>query len=304
MYKHMPKYLALIIGLFFMSSSAIFIKKADAAGIVTAFYRMMIAAIVLLVPFLFMQFRSKSNLPYKGILLASLAGICFGIDMSLWSTGIVASNATIPTIFANTAPVWVGFGSMIFFREKHGPGFWIGLLIAFSGIPVLLMKDFSAPTGILFGSMMGAGAGFFYGTFQVLSQPGRQLLNTLSYLFISTFSSAVVLFIAMIIFNYPFTGYNTQTTIIFFAYSIGVQVFGWFLINYAQGHMPASIVAPTLLGQPVITAFLAILLLREQLTIWHITGGLVIIAGIYLVHFTNGKLRKRNQEHKMQNKLT
>ncbi|MFO7655544.1 MAG: DMT family transporter [Bacteroidales bacterium] len=296
----MPKYLALIIGLIFMSFSAIFIKKAEAAGIATAFYRMLIAATILLVPFLILQFRSRRRLPLKGIMLASLAGMCFGIDMSLWSTGIVASNATIPTIFANTAPIWVGFGSMLVFREKHRVGFWIGLILAFSGIPVLLLKDFTASNGILFGSILGAGAGFFYGAFQVLSQPGRQLLNTLSYLFFSTISSVIVLFIAMLIFNYPFTGYNTQTTVIFFAYGIGVQVFGWFLINYAQGHIPASIVAPTLLGQPVITAFLAIVLLREQLTIWHITGGLVIVAGIYIVHFTNGRARKREQEIKKQ----
>ena len=274
-----------------MSCSAIFIKMADAPGIVTAFYRMAIAAIILSVPFAFSLAKSRRKLSFKGVVLASFAGICFGIDLSFWSTGIVASNATIPTIFANTAPIWVGFGSMIFFREKHKFGFWFGLILAFSGIPILLRKDLFASNGILFGSLLGAAAGLFYGTFQIISQPGRKLLNTLNYLFISTTSSALILFLTMLIFNYNFFGYDQKTYIIFFVFSVGVQVIGWFLINYSQGHIPASIVAPTLLGQPLITAFLAILFLKEHLTLWHISGGIVIISGIYVIHFSNRRLK-------------
>ncbi len=288
----MRAYLALSIGLVFMSCSAIFIRIADAPGIVTAFYRMSIASCVLIVPFLITLLKSDIKLKINGIILAILAGICFGMDMSLWSTGIVASNATIPTVFANTAPIWVGIGSMIFFKEKHKIGFWLGLLIAFSGIPLLLRKDLFAANGILFGSLMGAVAGFFYGIFQILSQPGRKLLNTLSYLFISTLSSTLVLLVTMRLFHYNFTGYPLHSYVIFFTYSIGVQVIGWFLITYSQGHIPASIVAPTLLGQPLITAFLATILLKEHLTVWHISGGIVILSGIYVIHFSRGRLKR------------
>jgi drug/metabolite transporter (DMT)-like permease len=138
----------------------------------------------------------------------------------------------------------------------------------------------------LFGALLGSAAGFFYGAFQLISQSGRKLLDTLSYLFISTFSSAIVLLVLMLIYQYPFAGYDKNTILIFIVYGIGVQVTGWFLVNFSQGHLPASIVAPTLLGQPLVTAFLAIILLHEHLTVWHITGGMVIIAGIYLIHFT------------------
>ncbi len=290
----MRAYLALFCGLSFMSFSAVLIRSANAPGIATAFYRMGIASAVLLIPFLLHRITSKQSLSLKGIILAVLAGVCFGLDMALWSTGIVASNATIPTVFANTAAIWVGFGSMIFFREKHKTGFWIGLLLAFSGVPLMLGKDLYASNGIVFGALLGSAAGLFYGTFQLISQPGRKLVDTLSYLFISTFSSTMVLLALMIILRYPFTGYDRNTVTIFIVYAIGVQVTGWFLVNFSQGHLPASIVAPTLLGQPLVTAFLAIILLHEHLTIWHITGGLVIISGIYLIHFTRMRSGSRH----------
>lgn len=63
-----------------------------------------------------------------------------------------------------------------------------------------------------------------------------------------------------------------------------VQVFGWLAINYSQGYLPASIVAPTMLAQPVVTALLAVLLLGERLSFWQILGGATVLIGVYIVH--------------------
>ncbi|MBI3975725.1 MAG: EamA family transporter, partial [Armatimonadetes bacterium] len=59
---------------------------------------------------------------------------------------------------------------------------------------------------------------------------------------------------------------------------------GYLAITYALGHLPASLVAPTLLGQPVVTAALAGPLLGEVLSWGHAAGGAAVLAGVYLVH--------------------
>jgi len=187
---------------------------------------------------------------------------------------------------ANLAPVWVGFGSMILFKENHKRIFWIGLLIAIAGVIVVLNKDIYASGSQLYGSLLGILAGFFYGGFYILSQQGRKILDTLSYLFISTLGSALILFFFAMLFHYNLTGYDRSTWLLFLSIGIGVQVFGWMMVNYSQGYLPASIVSATLLGQPVLTALFAIVLLNEKLTLWHIIGGLIVILGIYLVHYS------------------
>jgi drug/metabolite transporter (DMT)-like permease len=68
-----------------------------------------------------------------------------------------------------------------------------------------------------------------------------------------------------------------------------VHVVGWTLINYSQGHLKATTVSPTLLGQPVITAIAAFLILNEALNNWQIIGGIIVISGIYLVNITRLK---------------
>lgn len=284
-------YIALIAGTLLIGLSPILIKLADAPGMVTSFYRFMIGSIALTAPFLISRKREKTvkSLSRKGIMFASLAGFCLATDMAMWTTGIVASNATIPTLVGNLAPVWVGLGALLFFREKQNLGFWLGLLLAIIGVSLLVAKDFMQPTGIFKGIVLGFLAGIFYAGYLLLTQPGRKHLSTINYLFFSTIATAVFALFYVLIFRLDFSGYSLQTWMLWLAMGVGIQVGGWFLINYSQGYLPASTVSPTLLAQPIITAIIAILFLNEQLTIWHLSGGIVIVMGIYVVHFSRSK---------------
>jgi drug/metabolite transporter (DMT)-like permease len=272
-----------------MCFAAIFVKSAHAPGIVTAFHRMVIGSIILIIPFFVSLNHRGIKLPARGVLFAVIGGVCFAGDMLLWSTGVVLSNATIPTLTANLAPLWVGFGSILIFKQKLKYGFWIGLAIAIVGMILLIRSDLSGDANVGKGAMLGLGAGVFYGIFYLVSEQGRKLINTISFLFIFTFTSAVVLTISMFVLGYNFTGYDNHSYLMFFGMGVGVQVCGWFLINYSQGYLPASKVAPTLLGQPVLTFFLAILILKEQLSFWHILGGSVVVIGIYIVHYSRNR---------------
>lgn len=282
-------YLALFGGLSFMCFAAIFVRISHAPGIVTTFYRMLIGSVILLVPFLLSLRKAGYSLKGRGILFAVLGGICFGCDMALWSTGVVLSNASIPTLTANLAPLWVGFGSMLIFRKKVNPGFWVGLFIAINGMVFLTRQDLTQNINIRIGALLGLGAGMFYGIFYLVSERGRKLLNTIQFLSIFTFTSAIVLGIFVFIFSYPLTGYDRNTYLVFLGIGVIVQVFGWFLINYAQGYLPATTVAPILLGQPVLTFFLAMILLKERLSLLHLAGGVIVVAGIYLVHYSRNR---------------
>jgi drug/metabolite transporter (DMT)-like permease len=82
----------------------------------------------------------------------------------------------------------------------------------------------------------------------------------------------------------PLSGYPTQSYLAFLGAALVSQVGGYLSIAYALGHLPASVVSPTLIGQPVVTALLAIPLLGEALRTEQWLGGLVVLVGIYLVH--------------------
>jgi len=59
-----------------------------------------------------------------------------------------------------------------------------------------------------------------------------------------------------------------------------------------MGHLPAARVSVILLGQPLVTAILGIILLQEALSEVIVIGGLMVLIGIYLVN-----QRSKSEEH-------
>lgn len=282
-------YIFLLIGALLISFSPVLIKAADVAGGATVFYRLLIGSLVLVGPFIYSRIKSNDKLPTKGIAIAVLAGLSLAIDMAFWAEGIMASNAAMPTLVGNLAPLWVGIGAFFIFKERQNKQFWMGLAIAFIGVAFLMLRDLYFPSGIFKGLVLGLLAGIFYAIFMLLTQSGRKLLNTLSFLFISTTATAFFLGIFMLFQGIEFTGYSTKAWTLFIIMGVAIQAGAWFLINYAQGYLPASLVAPTLLAQPVLAGVIAYFILGESLGVYHILGGLIVVAGIYMVHFAKQK---------------
>ncbi len=75
--------------------------------------------------------------------------------------------------------------------------------------------------------------------------------------------------------------------------ALGPQITGHFLIAYALGHLPASVVSPTMISQPVFTALLAVPLAGQALSPAQAIGGLLVLAGIYLVNISRSAPGKR-----------
>jgi len=276
-------YIALTIGIGGIGFSAILVRLAEAPGPVTSFYRMAVASAVLAIPF-YREVKSQGQLPAFGVKMAVFAGLFFGLDLAAWATGVDLSGATIPTLLGNTAPVWVGLGAWVFFKEKRTFKFWGGLALAFIGVTLILGLDSLQTARLELGSFYGLLAGIFYGGYFLFAQRSREHLGQLAFFWIACFSSGVVLLVLTILLQQPLIGYPFDTYIIFLTIGLIVQVLGWHTISYAQGQLPASVVSPTLLGQPVMTALLATIILHEEFTPLEMVGGATVLLGIYTIH--------------------
>jgi drug/metabolite transporter (DMT)-like permease len=275
-------YLGLISGLLVITFSPILLRMAEAPGPVSGFYRMAICWLVL-TPWFIKRLR-ENNYTFAGLRPAILAGLFFGGDLIQWTTGVMLAGPTIPTLFGNTTPLWVGLGALLLFKEKLKPSFWVGLALAFTGAVLIAGTGDSQNEHLLEGVLLGLGAGIFYGGFFLAAQRGRERVDPLSFLWVVSFVSSLVLLLTAAVLGQPLTGYSLNTVLIFLAMGVVIQVAGWWLISYAQGLLPASVISPTLLGQPVLTGVLAVPLLGEILSPTEIFGGIIVIIGIYLVH--------------------
>lgn len=279
-------YLALVFGLAAIGSSAIFVKWADAPGPVTGFYRMLIASVLIALPFA-VQVRRQSALSMRHLGFALLAGVFFAGDLATWNTAVVLGNAANATLFGNTSPIWVGLGAMILFKERLRPAFWVAILITMLGVTVILGEDFFVHPTLGFADLLSLLAGFSYAMFFLATQRARDGLSALTSWWVSAASSAAILFALTFAFQQPLLGYSTQSYGNMVALALVTQVAGWLALNYALGHLSASLVSATMLGQPVITAILGVPLLNQPISHLQIIGGIIVLIGILMVHRTN-----------------
>jgi drug/metabolite transporter (DMT)-like permease len=264
--------------------SALFVRWAAAPGPVTGLYRMSLATLVL-TPLAFRQPASGGRTwPRRGILLALLGGLSLSFDLALWNTAVGLTSAANATLFANTAPLWVALVAWLALGERLRPRFWGGLALTLLGAAAVAGADVRSGTGLGLGDLLAICASFFYAGYYLLTQFGRRYLRSAPYVWVAGLASSASLLTISLLLSLPLTGYPPATYFWFIALALVTQAFGYLAVGYALGHLPASVVSPTMVGQPVVTALLAIPLLAEPLSLTQIVGGGAVLIGIVLVH--------------------
>jgi len=68
-----------------------------------------------------------------------------------------------------------------------------------------------------------------------------------------------------------------------FAITLGPQILGHTVLNWALRYVEASIVSGTILAEPVVSALLAWLILSEKPGLLTLLGGTVVLLGLFLL---------------------
>ena len=287
MKKFLP-YISLITGILALSLTAMFIRWADAPATITGFYRLVISSLILL-PFFIFNTSKKNRITNKNIIFPLLGGLFTAFDFAFWNSAVFYTTASNATLLGNTAPLWVALVTLFIFRKRLPKGFWIGLVLTLSGAALVLSSDFIIHPRLGLGDLMALVAGLFYAGYLLSTQRGRETLDPLSYMAIMVISASLITFVINILLGVPFIGYSQQSWLFFLLLAIVSQIFGYMSISYALGHLPASVIAPSMIGQPILTTVLAIPLLGELPQPVQLVGGIIALTGIYLIHNSHNK---------------
>lgn len=281
-------YLALITGILCLSLSSLFVRWAKAPGPVSSLYRMSLATLILL-PFFLGKVKKGPGLSLNAVPFAILGGLFVAIDHGIWSTALNITRVANATLLNNIAPLWVALIAVIFWKERLGGKFWLGLFLTLTGAVVVFGNDLIHNPHLSIGDLLAIISSLAYAGYFLVTQRGREKLDALSYIWIVDLASACFLLIGNLAMGNPLSGFDTNTYLAFFGSALISQAIGYFSVGYALGHVPASIVAPTMIAQPIITALLAIPLAGEPLAAGQWIGGLTVLAGIYLVNISRSK---------------
>ena len=274
-------YLLLLFGILCISWSAILVKIANISGFGSGFYRMLIGTIAIIPVWFYFK---KPITDRRGVRIAVICGILFACDIALWNSSIMLSKATISTLLANLAPVWVGIGALLFMKEKPSGIFWIGTVISIIGVTIIIGFNQVMQANLNFGNVLAIIASMFYGAYLITVRTGRNSLDTFSFTTISMMTSTVVLGLICLFTSTPLWGFSTTTWLALGTLGIIPQLLGWLAINQALGHIKPTAASVSMLSQTAFTAIFSVLVLGEILTFHEIGGAVVVLGGIYLVN--------------------
>ena len=286
-------YILLAVGIFFLSLSGILIKIAEAPPLITAFYRMFFT-VLLLTPYFLIRHRSKARyfLDYRPLVV----GFLLAVHFILWISSIQYTAISNSVIFVALQPLFTIILEYLFAREDLKGGAVIGIIMAVIGSSIISIADFYQLGDKLFGNFLALSAALFASSYLFIGRGVRKKLDYFPYLYILYSYAAFFLAIGVYLFDIPFRGYGINNYIIFLGLAVGPTLIGHSILNYSVRYLPTSIVSLSILGEPILTTFMAWLLLNEQVMLTTIIGGSFILGGIYLGSVYNYRQKQRKSK--------
>jgi drug/metabolite transporter (DMT)-like permease len=277
-------YAALALTISGISWSAIFVRWAGIPGSASAFYRVLIAAAILL-PWQAVR-GPRRPITRRAAAEAILGGMFFGLDLALYNTAVMRTDAATATFLGNSSPIFVGLGAWLLFKRPPGAAFWAGLALAAAGSATMILSHVggSSGPGDATGDLLALLAGVFFAGYLLTTERLRSTMDTLTFNTLAIAGSVAIAFVLCLAMDVPLTGYSKTTWAALAALGLLSQLASYFALVYALGHLPATITSVGLLIQLPLTAILAALLLQEPITSAQVVGGALVLAGVYVVN--------------------
>ncbi len=289
----------LFLGILAVSTASILIRFAqkEASSLVIAAYRLFFAWLFLL-PLAIRKHRHEfAQIARQQWLWILLSGIFLAFHFAAWITSLEFTSVATSVVLVTTTPLWVGLFSPLVLRERLSRALLIGLLIALSGGMLVGMSGSCSLTAqglvcpsmsIFFsgnsfvGNILALAGAVFAAAYLLAGRKVRANLSLVPYITMVYGVSAITL-IGMAAFSgQRFVGFSTTTYLMLLGLAVIPQLFGHSAFNYALRYVSAAVVSVALLGEPIGSTILAMILLKETPTNLELAGGVLILIGITL----------------------
>ena len=286
------------MGMIGVSFAAVFIKMADSHPITIAAWRMLFA-VAMIAPFTITMRREELlKLKLFDVLFLSFVGVILAIHFTLWNTSLVYTDVAPSTLLVTSHPLFVALISHYFFRDRLNKVQAVGILLAFGGVFILVVKDIlnlSFSSGHFIGCVLAFWGGIAAGVYYLSGRRMRARMSLLTYVTVVYSVCAAALFLSGFLGGVDLVPGAPREYLIFLALALIPTIFGHTIHNLVLKHLKAFVVSVSLLGEPIGAAILAFIIFwpNERPTVYTIVGGLVILVGIYLTIW--GKRSERSE---------
>lgn len=288
----------MVISVIATSCGATLIRFAqqEAPSLVIAAWRLGIGTLVMAPLVLTSHRHILRQMTRKQWSLVILSGIFLALHFATWISSLKYTSVASSVVLVSMSPLLVAILSTFLLKQPLSKSAWIGLVIALAGSALVAFGDQFLPGSAnlavqnssirgdsrLLGNVLAFAGAIFVAGYLIIGQKLREAMPLPPYAFTVFGTAAIVLFAAALISGGKITGYSPSTYLWFLLLGLIPQTIGHAGFNWALKYLPASFVSIALLGEPIGSSILAMILLREPPAAYEIAGGILILTGIYL----------------------
>ncbi|HEY1099935.1 MAG TPA: DMT family transporter [Myxococcota bacterium] len=269
----------LCLGVVSVGAAAILIRLAAAHPLTTSWLRLSIGAVVLVVAALV---RRRPWPRGADLLRAVVAGVLLAAHFGLWIASLSSTTVTASVVLCCLQPVFVVLLARVVLREPAPARVVGGIAIALVGaVAIALDVRADAASASMVGNMLALGGAVAIAVYVlVLRAQQADVLPTSAVL---TGVAALTILPVAIAVDAPLTPLDGRQAFWLLLLALGPQVIGHTALNAALRRLPASVVSGSILGEPIIAAVLALLILDERIGPQTFVGGVVTLVGIFVL---------------------
>ena len=271
----------LALGVVAVGLAAIFIRRADAPGVVVAAYRM-VAASLILSPWT-LRALQKSAPTRASLGYTVLAGVFLGAHFATWITSLSYTSVAASVTLVTTSPLWVALFSWLFLGVAPAFAVILGALTAVLGGALIGFGDLQAGSAPLLGDLLALAGAVTVSAYFLFGRAAQARgLSLQAYIGVAYGVAAVVLLPLPLLFDFSYTGYSLTTFLWILLLALVPQLVGHTSFNYALKYLDPTVVATVTLLEPLVSTGLAVLFLNEVPGALTLVGALILLAGVAL----------------------
>lgn len=275
----------LAVGVLSVSFAAILIRWADAPALSVAFWRCLGAAVAL-APFAFLQRRRLRLLTRGDRWLLVLSSLSLALHFALWIGSLSYTTVASSVTLVCASSPFVGLAARRFLGEPPSRSTWLGMGLTLVGAVVVGAADLGAadlgPRALLGDAMALGGAAAITGYLIVGRKLRREGLPNSAYGTTVYSGAALVLLPFCLWSGSALVGFDAQTWLVLALIVAVPQLLGHTVFNALMGTISATIVAISVLTEPVASTVLAWALLDELPARLFWLGAPFILVGVYV----------------------
>jgi drug/metabolite transporter (DMT)-like permease len=272
-----------------IGSAFIFVRVSDVDATSTLMLRMTAATLMLGALMTPRERRPRPReISGRDLALLILAGVVSGFDLLANQWSVSYTSVANAAFLMNTTPVFVLALAWLLHRERVAAATLAALALALcGGALVVLGGAGDAPSGVHFyGDGLAVASAALYAVALLMTRRLRERLPTLLIMIVNSLTIAVILAPIALTTSRPLVPAHPAGYLVIVAYALVSQLLGHGLMTYALRTVNPALASMSGLLRPVVAAFLAWLILGEDMDPLQLCGGAVLLVALFFFQRT------------------